>query len=229
MTDLFDADIIRERVGMAVHVTSDVVPADVAALDARLDLLEELVFPPLGVVVAGGRYGPMTTLSGAHPDGNYSRFMTLNRLYAAPFICPVDATFDQLGLQIATAGAAGATVRMGIYAASETDGLPTSLILDAGTVDATVTGFRFAAISQVLGRGLYWLAAASNDGDVQVLANQSPGLTAFAGHLYSDGTGPLTILNRVTDLDSGFTSLPATFGNMAANIGAPYVWLRGAV
>ena len=224
-----DAYLTRERLTAALKVEGGGTPAEFAEVRTRLDVVEDLAKGTPGTVVANGKYGPISYLAGAHPDGEYNRYMNLNRLYAAPFFCPVDAAFDQLGLEIATAGGTGATVRMGIYAASDVDRLPTTLLLDAGTVDATVIGFRFTPISQVLARGTYWLAAASNDGAVQVLANQSPGLQAFAGHLYTDGTGPLTILNRVTDLDAGFTSLPATFGAMAANIGAPYFWLRGAV
>jgi hypothetical protein len=225
-----DADIIRSTVYRVMVISGATIDAgDWADHTNRIEALEDLSKGAPGTIVANGKYGPMSTLSGAEEAGKYNRYMTVNRLYAAPFFCPVDATFDQLGLQVAVAGAAGATVRMGIYAASDIDRLPSTLLLDAGTVDASVTGFRFAPISQVLGRGTYWLAGASNDDTVQVLANQSPGLTAFAGHLYTDGTGPLTILNRVTDLDAGFTALPATFGSMAANIGAPYFWLRGAV
>ena len=227
MSDLFDADIIRERIGLAIHVDSGVVPADVADLDTRLDVLEDLVFPPLGVIAAGAYYGPMSTLAGAAAAENYNRYMTVNRLYCAPFICPVDASFDQIGLQVAVAGAAGATVRMGIYA-SDAAGLPGDLILDAGTVDAATTGFRFAPISQVLGRGLYWLAGASDDGDVRVLANDAAGLAAFGGHITTDGTMPITILNRTTDLSSGFTALPDPFGGLTANVGVPFFWLRAA-
>jgi hypothetical protein len=65
-------------------------------------------------------------------------------------------TLDRIGLEITTLGAAS-VVRLGIYA--ETAGQPSTLILDAGTIDATSTGVKEITISQALSVGVVWLCA----------------------------------------------------------------------
>ena len=187
--------------------------------------LQELVMPPTGVIAAGKYYGPLSTLAGGTAAGQYDRWQSANRLHAAPFICPVDATFDQIGVQLPTAAASGA-IRMGVYAAGD-DGLPSTLIADYGTVSLTSSGFRFIPVNQVLGRGLYWLAGAS-DTDVIVRADQSQGMHAFGGHNTPFGETPIVAVYQLDLLSSGFTSLPATFGGVIAEPGVPFYWLRAA-
>lgn len=76
-----------------------------------------------------------------------------------PFVLAKTTTFDRLGVDVAVAGAAGAVVRLGIFA-NNTDGEPGTLIIDAGTVDVTTTGGKVTtAFSQSLSPGLYWFCA----------------------------------------------------------------------
>jgi hypothetical protein len=75
--------------------------------------------------------------------------------------------FDAIGIQITGAGAAGALVRLGVY--GDNGSLyPGSLILDAGSVDASTTDTKPIAIDLTLEPGVYWLAALSNDGTIGV-------------------------------------------------------------
>lgn len=82
-------------------------------------------------------------------------------LYALPIHVERRLAIDQLALEVTIIGTAGASkYRMGIYA-SDANGLPGALILDAGTVDTDVVGVRTLAIGgggQVLDPGIYWLA-----------------------------------------------------------------------
>lgn len=90
------------------------------------------------------------------------------------FFCGIwlhPGTLDRIGVEVTTAQAS-TTVRLGIYGTS-TDGLPTGApILDAGTVDASTTGFKEITVSQAISAaGWYWLSATAQGGsgaDVQV-------------------------------------------------------------
>ena len=74
------------------------------------------------------------------------------------------------------AGVASALVRLGIYDCDD-DLQPTSLVLDAGTVDFSTTGFKsITGLSQTLDRGVYLLAAAySHNGGGQHLHRRHHG------------------------------------------------------
>jgi hypothetical protein len=74
-----------------------------------------------------------------------------------PFYVPSSTTFTRIGVRISTS-TGGSSVRLGIYS-SNSDNFPTTLVLDAGTVDGSSTGSKSINISQTLSEGLYWLAA----------------------------------------------------------------------
>lgn len=94
-----------------------------------------------------GQVATVTTT--VYPDGSM-------RLY--PFIVPTDMTVDTIGCEVVTTpGSAGSVVRLGIY--DDVDGVPTNLILDAGTVDTTTTGVKTISISQALSAGVVWCCA----------------------------------------------------------------------
>jgi len=63
---------------------------------------------------------------------------------------------------------AGATIRMGIYN-SDSSGFPGTLLIDAGTVDAsTTTGYKSIAVNVTLPTGRFWIAGVSQGGTPQV-------------------------------------------------------------
>jgi hypothetical protein len=79
-----------------------------------------------------------------------------NRMYAIPFIVDSLISVDRIGITVNTADSTG-SVRLGVYESSA--GLPSSLLIDAGTVSITTTGNKEITISQTLLPGLYFLAA----------------------------------------------------------------------
>jgi len=79
----------------------------------------------------------------------------------AYFPVSVATTFDRIGVEI-TGAVASSTVRLGIY--NIVNSLPTTLVLDAGTVDSSTTGAKEITISQTLQPGLYLLLAAPQTG-----------------------------------------------------------------
>ncbi|MGZ6852658.1 MAG: hypothetical protein ACXVGB_00590 [Mycobacteriaceae bacterium] len=103
-----------------------------------------------GGYVAGRYYGPPMT--GIAPTA-----LPLNRHELSPFWVPAAQTFDRIGCQVTT-GAASALVRLLIYA--DSSDLPSGApLLDAGTIDASTTGYKEITISQALPAGQVWLAA----------------------------------------------------------------------
>lgn len=77
----------------------------------------------------------------------------------APIWLPA-ATYDRIGVYVQSGGTA--TLRLGLYTASTSTGLPGTLVFDAGTISTASTGLIQATISQTLSAGWYW-AAVVND------------------------------------------------------------------
>lgn len=82
--------------------------------------------------------------------------LNVNTVRYKPFFVPVRRAFDRIGVNVATAGGAGAVARMGLYNSS--GGKPSTLIVDAGTISTTSTGAKEITISQTLDAGLYYVA-----------------------------------------------------------------------
>ncbi len=79
---------------------------------------------------------------------------TANRILYVPFFVRQKTTFTRIGIQVTAA--AGTSARLGIYNAA--NGVPTSLVLDCGTVSTASLGEKEATISQSLNVGFYFLA-----------------------------------------------------------------------
>jgi hypothetical protein len=81
------------------------------------------------------------------------------------FYCPIwlsnSANVDRIAVEVATSASQSGVVRLGIYEA-DANGLPGSLIVDAGTVDSSTVGVKQAIISEQL-IGLKWLAVVSQN------------------------------------------------------------------
>jgi hypothetical protein len=88
-----------------------------------------------------------------------------------------------IGIEVTTLQSGGLG-RLGIYATSLTTGLPSTLILDAGTVDCSSTGFKEITISQALNPGRYWLAYVSQSSGtaptVRVMGAPTMGIPTMA-------------------------------------------------
>lgn len=125
-----------------------------ASTDVNSALVESsTLFHPRMILRSAGSYlacvgSGLTTVTGS-----------LGTFTLANFIVPVGGlTFDRISCEVTTA-AAGATPRLGIYAATS-GGLPGSLVLDAGQIDASTIGLKEITISQTLSGGRYFLMAA---------------------------------------------------------------------
>ena len=178
---------------------------------------------------AQGATGPGGSMPAGHPSvptptpgrylfpggGSYSTFVTvLGNAYFRKFYVPATLPFDRITCAI-HAAAAGAIIRLGIYNCN-TDGEPSTLVLDAGTVSASTYGVKEIAINHTIPAGVYFLAAAAQ-GTAPCTLSRQLGATNFftwraatLQYMFGDGfvtatasvTGPLPA-NVQTDLPWG--------------------------
>jgi hypothetical protein len=97
--------------------------------------------------------------------------LTLNVLYLTPVYAV--GNFDRLACEVVTTPAsAGGVARLGLYNAG-LDGRPTTLVVDAGTVDITTTGIKEAVVSLSL-NSIYYVGVVMQ---VAAATMRSSGLT----------------------------------------------------
>lgn len=151
-----------------------------------------------------------------------------NTEHAAPIWIPYRRTYDRIGIRVSTADI-NELVRLGIRTMNASN-RPGTVVLDAGTVDATTTGEKEITISTSLARGWYFLCA--------VRQGAGGGTASFAVNSVS-GTGPFV---HPTDTEGrnmssgalGYTqtnvtgALPETFTVSGLSSSAPRVAIRAA-
>jgi len=157
--------------------------------------------PPLKPGMAAGKYYTypfVTTIANV--------FVTANRLYAIPVYISETGTFSKIGMEVTT-GLAG-NGRVGIYN-MDSDGLPSTLILDAGAFTTNAAAEKEVTISQSLSQGWYYLAFVS-DVAVEIRAAAATGAGAFVLGGQSSLLSVATAYAPYVALTYG--ALPASFG-----------------
>ncbi len=91
---------------------------------------------------------------------------SLNRLLLVPLFVTETITIDRIGAEC-TSPVNFSTFRLGIYN-SDSNGVPSTLLLDAGTIDTSTLGAKTITISQTLTAGLYYLAGGQQGGSTNV-------------------------------------------------------------
>lgn len=143
-----------------------------------------------------------------------------NRLYYLPYLITTSTTFDRMAIEhLGAVGGALSVVRMGIYTSSA--GLPSTRVLDAGTIDLTTAlAFKTITISQTLTPGLYFLAVVA-----QVTSGAPTFRTAVPTIVTPDSSN---IVNGVK-FEAAAGALPATSTPGVANTTTvPIAWMRKA-
>jgi hypothetical protein len=142
--------------------------------------------------------------------------VTINSLYAQPI--SVVGTVNRIGIEVTTGVAGGC--RLGLY--SNLNGLPGTLLVDAGIIDTTATAIVEATISDTILRG-EWVWMVSVFSAAAVVRTGTVGSTMFAG-----SSTPSAGIKALT---GGFTygALPATAPTVSsASSVAPAMFLRSA-
>lgn len=156
-----------------------------------------------------------------------SQSVSNNRIYYTPIFVDSTTSFDRLAMRTGTTFSGTSTVRLGIFANS--DGLPSTLILDAGTVTATAaTTIYQITISQSLDTGFYWLAFAQQ-GTAPTTAvyfgAASSGTFAQNGYMMNQATPSSILYNGYFESSSGAFSNASSLTGTAS---VPYTWIRAS-
>ncbi len=188
-----------------------------ATLGGRQRITEPARPTPLLWVV--GRYyvGHLTPGTGtATPVASELRLL--------PFYVSTPRAIDRLGCNVSTAGSAGHVARLGIYNADPNTGLPTTVIIDAGSVAVDTTGVKEVVVSVTL-HGLHWVGLTTQSGTFTIVATAST--VAVAG---SPTVGGATSNALVYPSVSPTSALPDRTGVTPTHgtLGMPAVYMRGA-
>ena len=171
--------------------------------------------PAFGALSSGALRGAQLGLSAI---GNAA--MVANRLYLIKVHFEKARTLTGLGLRVNTAGGAGTVCRLGIYEMSE-DGLPTTLLLDAGTVATDSTGHKEITISQAVANRPYYVAAlfegtpSCNSGATNLpllgFTASSAAAVAYLYRAFTFGTLPSDETGSAGTYTAGVTHMPLIF------------------
>jgi hypothetical protein len=178
----------------------------------------------MGLVISGGSagvVGPWRHATGQWygPPGYDQAFHnatpTLNQEIAVPF--PMSRAETITGLIVRTnTGIASSTLRIGIRA--DNNGLPGTLLLDAGTVDTSIVGNRSLTVSLAVAAsaGLIWITTTAQGvaPDMLTMTLNASGGAPSAAHSWN---GP----NPNFSASNGYTGPGGTTGALAASFGTP--------
>ena len=147
---------------------------------------------------------------------------------AMPIYVSEPTTIDRLCLQV-TAAVASSTIRLGIF--DDVGGVPTNLIIDAGTADSSTVGVKELTISATtLPPGRSWLAACGQGSGSP--SATSPSQYSFMGTLRSRssvtvGAGQMGYYNTAGAITAAF---PSTYGaaTLATGTQLALIWVREA-
>lgn len=178
----------------------------------------------------GGLFVPVFVKSGQYftQPGSTTTWAigaSLGYMRGGPILVPRSLTVDRIGLEVTTS-AATAVVRLGIWNA-DADGRPTSLVLDAGTIDGSSTGVKEITISQALSAGVYVVSAVGQTAGCTVRATTATSVWYSAGSnaLSSNQNGGVETSGSATP-----GALPGTYPAVAvfSMPAIPRVLLRAA-
>jgi len=176
---------------------------------------DQQVIPRDRAAVVTGRYYPQAGITALFAN----TVITRNVMWAVPFVCPTKTTWTKMGATVGTA-VASSVLRFGIY--KDVNGVPSTLILDAGTVSSATIGEKEVTISQSLDAGIYWLVVAmqggASDGNITWASVNSWETMGMTSATAQDGTYFIAAAG----------ALPSSFGTGTYGGGgfAPHIWMR---
>ena len=193
-------------------VAEDLVPVYDVSAAANADCLASDI-AGLGVGAIGyrtnGYYFPYLMASAGSTSS-----MVANRINYVPFFVRKKTTFTRIGIQVTTLF--GTNARLGIYNAD--NGIPTSLLLDCGTISTASTGEKEATISQSLNVGFYFLALICDSTPTIYVTSNTPSSSGYAigqssrtanNYAYFASNGSITLPSTATSLSETNAQIPA--------------------
>ena len=149
---------------------------------------------------ASGRFYAGEALS---PAASGTLAITVNTMYATPFVVRQQKLWTKIGINVTTA-AAVTYAYLGIYRME--NGIPTKLVLDAGAIGLDTTGTKEITISQVLPAGMYALILLANGSSAVVKAG-----TLSEAAVASVGPSAIGTADTIIKGSATYGTLPATF------------------
>jgi hypothetical protein len=154
--------------------------------------------------------------------------VTHQRVYYTPIYIPETTTIDRLAIRTVASFSGSSTVRLGIY--NNTNGLPSTVLLDGGTVSATAANTIYEiTISQSLNAGFYWLAFCQQ-GTAPTLADyQGNAVSTSAGNIFIGYTSQFINGNIIVGLfQNSVTGAFATASSLGIATNVAYAFVRPA-
>lgn len=167
--------------------------------------------------VAGRFYAPSVI------DGSETAKLA-NTLYLMAFEIERTTVFTKIGIHVFTASAGNA--RLGIY--NGTAGIPSTLVLDCGTVSTGTTGDKEITISQSLSPGVYFLVVVF-DATPTTYSMAAGDLRPFWARVYGAATsGGVPAISATVAFTYGALPSPYNLGALTYDTSnaSPSIWLR---
>lgn len=209
--------------GWTTPADTDLVKNGASAMRTLGNGIDATVYAQLPVLAKQSQSYYRTIINGITPLAAGSA-LTANTSYYTPIYFPNAVTLDRIVVRTGSSFSGTATVRLGIY--NTTSGLPSTVLLDAGTVSATAASTDYSiTISQAVGIGWYWLvmntqtAAASNNFQ-SITGSTAAGANADLGA--SSTTNSLRTGYQQASVTGAFATATSLTGSATSGI----TWVR---
>jgi hypothetical protein len=160
-------------------------------------------------------------------NNNSSITLTHNRTYYEPIYIPKTQTFNKIAMATGNTFSGSATVRLGIY--NSTDGKPSTLVLDAGTVVGTATATAYEiTISQSLNPGFYWLAFCQQGAAPGTANYTGSNLNATLQNYFNIGSSAPLGNSSAAWIQSSVTGAFDTATGLSTSNSTAHIWIRAA-
>jgi hypothetical protein len=157
-----------------------------------------------------------------------SMTITHQRTYYSPIYISETTSIDRIAIRTSSIFSGTTSVRLGIYNHDYSTGLPTTVLLDAGTVSVTALSTIYEiTISQTLGAGFYWVVMCQQ-GTAPTTSSYTGNSTGSGFNLYMQTSATPTSSQHSGYHQSSVTSAFATASSLSVNTQVPFVWLRVA-
>jgi len=207
--------------GWTTPADTDLVKNGASAMRTLGNGIDTTMFAQLPYLAKQSQKYYRTMLNGVTPAAVSS---TEDVTHYTPIYFPNSCTLDRIVCRTGSTFSGTATVRLGIY--NNTNGLPSTVLLDAGTVSATAASTDYSiTISQAITGGWYWLAFNSQ---TNATTNTFQSVVATNG---SGGNGDLGGNSTSGSLISGYTQNTvtgafATATSLSAASTSTLTWIR---
>jgi hypothetical protein len=218
-------------------VVGDVFNSDFTVDDvseALVGLDDKIETRPTALNMASSTVGHYVSPVGADSTIGVGSFINrFQNLYLYPFFMPAAVTVDRIAIEVTTPGTG--VLRLGLYDADAVAGGGGTLLLDAGTVDPSTTGYKEATVSTTIPAGwtLFGIVWQTTSTTAPAVRTKSQGFGVLSSTTASSGLAFPTSALTVGSVTGALPGSP-TIGNgsglsvAAGNPASPSIAFRRA-